>query len=789
MVSTDTHYPFDDVSLNPFKDSVVTLYNLTNPTAKGSSTVLSQARTAHAFAITTYFATTSPAEDDVPKEGPAPSGSSSPTKVARDLLVVGCRKKVCVYGAGRVLGELWELALPHSPRVVIFPAPVYADLPGAVHLLYSPQASVILNIRGGAPGQRLATTDLPATGYPSTRAGTAVTAPAPEAGGFSALTGFGGLLKAAVIPVGTRTVGGEVLLVREGECRQGSLNTPALTFTDLGVFFSSEGNFTRTESLQWPAAPEAMAFANPYIYSVVPGTTSTPPMPTVQVHLAPTLARHQTMSFPAPSAGGLTVSALSVSGGGKNSRVLVVSTPTDRTLAAEGSTIWELVGSDVGEQVDELVRQGRVTDAIGLVEAVGDAELAPAQRLPHLRVLHALTQFARGDYKAALEAFVVHNVHPAKVVALYPPETISGTLAVPRDQWMTLFGAVEGARLEPLLSEDSGPKTLSPPLVVPTLARKKSTETIVSSLSSGAAPAPTGSPPPEQPTSPLLAQAPDAPFPRAAIDELIYYLSDRRQKIAGAIPNVTLPSEAGLPALSSLPAADVHALFNGPITELNPEQLLRTAQVVYTSLLKVYLIVRPSLVGSLCRIENWCDVTEVEPLLREKHRFDDLRDLYMQKQMHDKALNMLTEQAKQEDDPLDRYPPTIRYLQKLGPAHLQLIFSSSNWIFKEDPQRALQIFTADEPEVDALPRADVVSFLEKEHPDSAVAYLEHVIDLGEDGPDFHDKLAELYLARVRSKKDIEKDAALTQLLKFLNTSTQFRAYRLLSKLGPDGRFL
>lgn len=40
--------------------------------------------------------------------------------------------------------------------------------------------------------------------------------------------------------------------------------------------------------------------------------------------------------------------------------------------------------------------------------------------------------------------------------------------------------------------------------------------------------------------------------------------------------------------------------------------------MVYTGLMRVYLKARPVLVGSLCRIENWCDVKEVEGLLKEK---------------------------------------------------------------------------------------------------------------------------------------------------------------------------
>jgi hypothetical protein len=49
----------------------------------------------------------------------------------------------------------------------------------------------------------------------------------------------------------------------------------------------------------------------------------------------------------------------------------------------------------------------------------------------------------------------------------------------------------------------------------------------------------------------------------------------------------------------------------------------------------------------------------------------------------------------------------------------------------------LQIFTADEPEVEALPRKD--------------GYLEHIItDLKEEGADFHDKLAEIYLEKAKT---------------------------------------
>lgn len=89
-------------------------------------------------------------------------------------------------------------------------------------------------------------------------------------------------------------------------------------------------------------------------------------------------------------------------------------------------------------------------------------------------------------------------------------------------------------------------------------------------------------------------------------------------------------------------------------------------------------------------------------------KFGDLIDLYQGKRMHSKALKMLHEYrhqspetsivadaacrlAKEEEDRLDRYPPTVRYLQKLGPAELPLILDRSKWIFEEDPKMALQV--------------------------------------------------------------------------------------------------
>lgn len=59
-------------------------------------------------------------------------------------------------------------------------------------------------------------------------------------------------------------------------------------------------------------------------------------------------------------------------------KILVVCNPTDKALlTSEGSSVWAIEANDIGDQIDDLVREGKVLDAIGLAEAVGDSSLSP----------------------------------------------------------------------------------------------------------------------------------------------------------------------------------------------------------------------------------------------------------------------------------------------------------------------------------------------------------------------------------------------------------------------------
>ena len=106
-----------------------------------------------------------------------------------------------------------------------------------------------------------------------------------------------------------------------------------------------------------------------------------------------------------------------------------------------------------------------------------------------------------------------------------------------------------------------------------------------------------------------------------SVETLVRYLADRRPKLGAALEVVNISPASQSHLASPLSEASIDELFalpNVPLSALTPEQLLRFAQVVDTALYKSYLIIRPALLGSLCRVANWCEVSEVEEDLRAR---------------------------------------------------------------------------------------------------------------------------------------------------------------------------
>jgi hypothetical protein len=66
------------------------------------------------------------------------------------------------------------------------------------------------------------------------------------------------------------------------------------------------------------------------------------------------------------------------------------------------------------------------------------------------RKLNALAAFSKEKWETAVEEFIQLDIAPAKVVSLYPADTVSGPLHMPQENWVQVFGGPEDGRLTPL---------------------------------------------------------------------------------------------------------------------------------------------------------------------------------------------------------------------------------------------------------------------------------------------------------------------------------------------------
>ena len=258
-----------------------------------------------------------------------------------------------------------------------------------------------------------------------------------------------------------------------------------------------------------------------------------------------------------------------------------------------------------------------------------------------------MSQFSLGKYDDAINAFLELDLNPAKVVALYP-QSISGRLSVPREQWIALFGGSTTMSSDDIISTSSstaskefsgdrgkqeGPTRdilTRSPSPTGSVARRANTtfsallpsamlkDDDTASVDSKRKPSPPGMYSNLVPIF-LLYDCLADNFYRS-VDTLWRYLTDRRPKVTGALAgfNITPALSHTVTFLSEIPTNDLFALPNMPLSSLNSEQLIRFAQIIDTALFKSYLVIKPSLLGPLCRVQNWCEVSEVEEELRAR---------------------------------------------------------------------------------------------------------------------------------------------------------------------------
>ncbi|KAJ2452840.1 Vacuolar morphogenesis protein 6 [Coemansia sp. RSA 2336] len=237
------------------------------------------------------------------------------------------------------------------------------------------------------------------------------------------------------------------------------------------------------------------------------------------------------------------------------------------------------------------------------------------------------------------------------------------------------------------------------------------------------------------------------------------------------------------------------------------------AQVVDTTLLKVYLECSPGLLGPLLRVKNYCDVEQSEGLLLEHKRYLELVDLYHGKGLFRNALQLLQAQGKSADGgSLHGTYATVRYLVRLPADQFDLIVEYLQWPLQSgllhrqkgsdssteddedwpDPATIVSmVFADDRPAAETFPRSRVASFLHQTSPALVIQYLKYVFGTWDDKtPALHDDMVAAYFDMLEEKhSEGDRLSLRAQLQQFLKSSSYYSPERALARLPDDRLFM
>ena len=570
-------------------------------------------------------------------------------------------------------------------------------------------------------------------------------APGQDGGRFSGagVASMGYLGMTSPPPLATQLREGEMLLAKD-------INT---------LFIDTDGSSLGRRQIPWSVAPEAVGYSYPYLLALQ-ATKGT-----LEVRNPETLSLLQTISLPSAHQLHVPQPNVSLAHAGKGFLVL-----SDRC-------VWRMKALDYDAQIDALVEQARLDEALSLLGMLEDALLRDKDgRIRDIKIIKAQQLFDQRRYRDSIDLFTEVSAPPERVIRLYPP-----------------FIAGDASPLSPLhkenLKEDHfevGTDGASDSGISP-----KETPTKLSSENNA-----------KESKDDSERRGGDKPLEgkdlNTATEELRGFLVSARTKfkkildpdgnvkvdVLENMPHKEIREVASLIGKSTLDASD------------DQGQLLQTARLVDTTLFRAYMFVSPSFAGPLFRIDNFCDPDVVNERLIEAHRYNDLVDFFYGKKLHRQALELLKkfgEAEKESEDAPQLHGPqrTVAYLQNLPPDMIDLIIQFAEWPLREVPDLGMEVFLADTENAETLHRPRVLEFLQSIDQKLARTYLEHIIqELNDKTPDFHQRLVNIYIERLKSgdfANDNEQAAWKEKTLEFLKTSKEYQpySYKILQKLSKD----
>ena len=588
--------------------------------------------------------------------------------------------------------------------------------------------------------------------------------------------GYMGMASWVPKPLATRLQEGQLLLAKD-------VNS---------LFIDTDGNALDKRQVPWPSAPESLAYSYPYMLCLQP-----PAKGGLEVRNPDTLNLLQTIALPNANFLHVPQPNISLAHAGKG------------FLVGRDRCIWRMGAQNYESQIDELVINGRFDEALSLLNMLEDTLLHDKEgRIREIMMLKAQALFELRKFREAMDLFTDAKAPPERVVALYP-KSIAGN-----------YSSVESVKDDDSIVEDeetNGEKpaaeTKEPAVGVNTIGRammgrlvghKKvdsDTASIRSSIKDAKDDANDAASIRGKTTETILPEKTlDGKDLKLAVHALQSYLAQCRVQIKRYI-DIDGTLKEPLPQQSESQAEEYKPPFHYFIQTSEPPaqvdwaaELSKVAQLVDTTLFRAYMLASPGLAGPLFRLPNFCEPDVVQEKLYETGRYADLIDFLHGKKLHRQALELLEKFGKNEADEevsstLQGPQRTVGYLQQLPPEMIDLILEFAEWPLRTDPKLGMDVFLADTENAETLPRHRVVSFLEKIDTKLAVKYLEHIIEeLNDLTPDFHQKLVDLFLERLRAREftdDDEKSRWTERLQEFLKTSTNYNTMRVFRQLPSD----
>ena len=215
-------------------------------------------------------------------------------------------------------------------------------------------------------------------------------APGQDGGRFggAGVAGMSYLGMSAPQPLATQLSEGEMLLARD-------INT---------LFVDTEGHSLGRRQIPWAFAPEAVGYSYPYLLALQAAKG------TLEVRNPESLTLLQKIEL--PSAHQLHVPQPNVSLAHAGKGFLVMS---DRC-------IWRMKASDYDSQIDVLVQEGKLDEALSLLSMLEDALLRDKTRTERdIKMIKAQNLFDERRYRDSIDLFTEVSAPPRRVISLYPP--------------------------------------------------------------------------------------------------------------------------------------------------------------------------------------------------------------------------------------------------------------------------------------------------------------------------------------------------------------------------------